>query len=69
MVKAIQLEYLLRFYTVFLVKVTRNRGKSTTWVCPLGAVGLAVIYLTLMTLKTKSLRSLKISSAGVAGER
>jgi hypothetical protein len=51
---------------MFLVKATRNRVDDT-WVCPLGVVRLAVICLTLMTLKMKSSRRLELSSAGVSG--
>jgi hypothetical protein len=54
---------------IFLVKVTRNRGRVSTWVCPFGALRVAVIYLTLMTLKPKSSRLLEISSAGMSGVR
>jgi hypothetical protein len=50
-----------------LVKVTKNRGRNSTWVCPLGAARVAVIYLTFMTLKPKSSRLLDTSSAGVQG--
>jgi hypothetical protein len=49
---------------MFLVKATRNRGRSCTWTCPLGAVLVAVICFTLMMFKP---RPLEISSAGVSG--
>jgi hypothetical protein len=55
MVKAIQLEYLLR--NLFLVKVTKNRGRGFTSVCLLGAVRVVVICLMLMTLKPKFSKS------------
>jgi hypothetical protein len=54
---------------MFFVNVTRNRGRVFTWVCPLGALQLAVICLILMTLKPKSSRLLEISSAGLSGGR
>jgi hypothetical protein len=54
---------------MFRVKVTRNGGRGSTWCFPLGALRLAVICLTLMTLKPKSSRLLEISSAGVSGGR
>jgi hypothetical protein len=47
MVKAIKLVYLLRDF-MFLFKVTRNRGVVSTWVCPLGALRLTAICVTLM---------------------
>jgi hypothetical protein len=53
---------------MFLVKVARNRGRRSVWVCPLDAVRVAVICLMLMTLKPKSSRLLDISSTGVSGE-
>jgi hypothetical protein len=52
---------------MFLVKVRRNRESVSTWVCPLGAVRVAVICLALMMLKPKSSRLLEISSTGVSG--
>jgi hypothetical protein len=53
---------------MFLVKVTMNRGRGSSSVCPLGAVREAVICLTLMTLKPMSSRLLDISSAGCQGK-
>jgi hypothetical protein len=53
----------------FLIKVTRNRGRVSKWVCPFGALLLVVNCLTLMTLKPKPSRLLEISSAGVSGGR
>jgi hypothetical protein len=50
-----------------VVKVTWNRARGFTWVCLLGAVRMAVICLTLMTLKLKFSSPLEISSAGVSG--
>jgi hypothetical protein len=67
MVQAIQLEFSCDFK--FFVKVARNRGRISTWVCPFGALRLVVNCLTLMTLKPKSSRLLEISSAGVSGGR
>jgi hypothetical protein len=52
---------------VFLVKVTRNRRMGSTWVCALGALRVAVVCFTLMTLKSKSLTLLEIISVGVSG--
>jgi hypothetical protein len=51
---------------MFLVKATRNRVDGI-WVCPLGAVRLPIICLTLLTLKMKSSRRLELYSAGVSG--
>jgi hypothetical protein len=51
------------------VKITKNRGRDSTWVCLLGAVRVAVNCLTLMTLKSKFSRPLEIASAGVSGGR
>jgi hypothetical protein len=53
---------------MFLVKVTRNRGRGG-FVCPLRAVRVAVICVTLLTLKPKFSRLLELSSAGVSGVR
>jgi hypothetical protein len=47
---------------MFHIKVTNNRGRGST----LGAVRVAVICLTLMTLKPKSSRLLEVSPAGVS---
>jgi hypothetical protein len=44
---------------MFLVKVTRNRGRGSKWVCPLGAVRVAFIFLTFMPLKRNSSRLLE----------
>jgi hypothetical protein len=41
---------------MFLVKLTRNRGRGSMWVCPLDAVQVVIICLKLMTLKPKSSR-------------
>jgi hypothetical protein len=52
---------------MFLVKVTRNRGRSSMWVCPLGAVQMIVICLMLIMLKPKFSRLLVISATGMSG--
>jgi hypothetical protein len=31
---------------MFLVKVTRNRGRVSTWGCPLGALRVAVVCIS-----------------------
>jgi hypothetical protein len=54
---------------MLLVKITRNSGRVSMWVCLLGAVRVAVICLTLMVLKPKPSRLLEISSAGMSGGR
>jgi hypothetical protein len=53
---------------MFLVTVTRNRGRGSTWVCPLSAVRVAVICITLMTLKPKFSRLLKYLPLACLGE-
>jgi hypothetical protein len=50
---------------MFLVTVTRNRRRGSTWVCPVCAVRVAAIFLTLMASKSKSSRLLVIFSAVV----
>jgi hypothetical protein len=65
MVKAIQLQYPLRFYDSCLGN--KEKKERFTSVCPLGVLRVAVIYLTLTTLKPKSSRPLDISSAGMSG--
>jgi hypothetical protein len=47
---------------MFLVEVTRNRGRGSVWVFPFGAVQVTVICPTLMTLKPKFSRLLGIFS-------
>jgi hypothetical protein len=54
---------------MFLLKVIRNGGRNSTWFSALGALRVAVICLTLMSLNLKSSRLLEISSAGVSGGR
>jgi hypothetical protein len=54
--------------TVFLVKVRRKRGRGSVWVCPLGALQVAITCLTLM-FKPKYSGLLEISSTGVSGGR
>jgi hypothetical protein len=54
---------------MLLFKVTRNRARDSTWVCPLGAVRAVVNCLTLMMLKPKRSSLLKISYTGVSGGR
>jgi hypothetical protein len=54
---------------MFLVKVTRNKGRFSKCLCPVGALQLVVNSLTLMTLKPKPSSLLEISSAGVSGGR
>jgi hypothetical protein len=53
---------------MILVKVTRKRRKGITSFCPLGALQVAVIYLTLTMMRPKSSGLLEISSAGLSGE-
>jgi hypothetical protein len=55
---------------MFLVKITRNRGRGSTWVCLLGAVHLAIICLMLIMLMPKFSRLYEVSSAGMGeGDR
>jgi hypothetical protein len=53
---------------MFLVKVTRNRGRGSTCVFLLGDVQVVIICLTLMPLKPKSARMWEISLVGFFGE-
>lgn len=55
----------ISFEILFVVKVTWNRGRSSTWVCPLCAVRVAFICFTLMMLKPKSSGLLEMSSGGI----